>query len=145
MTPPESAFGFVFNRSRVRVAEGEQTYLGRPWRDHAATIFLRSELGAGIRPAGWHNWDRPWSESTSRYFEYHNTGAGADRAARVPWSRELAAAEADRITPAAVFGGGGGVGGWDPTRVQPVRFDPPKVEGPGIVPPPTAAAKEPVP
>ena len=120
-TPPESAFGFVFHRSRVRVAEGAQTYLGRPWRDHAATIFLRSELGAGIRPAGWHNWDRPWSESTSRYFEYRNTGAGADRAARVPWSRELTTAEADRITPAAVLGG------WDPARIEPVRFDPPKV------------------
>ena len=113
-TPPESAFGFVFNRSRVRVAEGEQTYLGRPWRDHAATIFMRSELGAGIRPAGWHNWDRPWSESTSRYFEYRNTGAGADRAARVPWSRELTTAEADRITPVAVFGGG--------IRLGPSRF-----------------------
>jgi pectinesterase len=125
-TPPEAAYGFVFNRSRVRVAQGEQAYLGRPWRDHAATIFMRSELGAGIRPAGWHNWDRPWSESTSRYFEYHNTGAGAGRAARVPWSRELTAAEADRITPVAVFGG------WDPTRAEPVRFDPPKVEGPGI-------------
>jgi pectin methylesterase-like acyl-CoA thioesterase/lysophospholipase L1-like esterase len=124
-TPPESAFGFVFHRSRVRVAEGEQAYLGRPWRDHAATIFMNSELGAGIRPAGWHNWDRPWSESTSRFSEYHNTGAGADRAARVPWSRELTTEEADRITPAAVFEGGGG---WDPTRTEPVRFDPPKVE-----------------
>ncbi len=124
-TPPESAFGFVFHRSRVQVAAGEQAYLGRPWRDHAATLFLQSELGAGVHPAGWHNWDRPWSESTSRFFEYRNTGAGAGRAARVPWSRQLTAAEADRITPAAVFGG------WDPTQVQPVRFDPPKVEGPG--------------
>ena len=49
-TPPEAAFGFVFNRCRVHVAEGEQSYLGRPWRDHAATLFMRSELGAGIRP-----------------------------------------------------------------------------------------------
>jgi pectinesterase len=114
-TPPESAFGFVFNRSRVRVAEGEQTYLGRPWRDHAATIFMRSELGAGIRPAGWHNWDRPWSESTSRFAEYRNTGAGADRSSRVPWSRELTDAEADRITPVTVLGG------WDPTRAEPAR------------------------
>jgi pectinesterase len=126
-TPPDAEFGFVFSRSRVRVAEGEQAFLGRPWRDHAATIFLRSELGAGIRPAGWHNWDRSSSESTSRYFEYHNTGAGADRAARVAWSRELTAAEAGRITPAAVFGG------WDPTQAEPVRFEPPKPErGPSL-------------
>jgi Pectinesterase/Beta xylosidase C-terminal Concanavalin A-like domain len=85
-TPPESAFGFVFNRCRVHVAEGKETYLGRPWRDHAATLFLRSELGAGIRPEGWHNWDKPWREATSRFLEYLNTGPGADRSARVPWS-----------------------------------------------------------
>ena len=121
-TPPEAAFGFVFNRSRVHVAKGEQSYLGRPWRDHAATLFMRSELGAGIRREGWHNWDKPWSESTSRFAEYRNTGAGADRSARVPWSRELTATEADAITPAMVLGG------WDPTRAEPVRFDPPRVE-----------------
>ena len=42
-TPPESAFGFVFNRSRVRVAEGEQTYLGRPWCSRESR---GSEVGA---------------------------------------------------------------------------------------------------
>ncbi|HEX4951833.1 MAG TPA: pectinesterase family protein [Thermoanaerobaculia bacterium] len=120
-TPPEAAFGFVFHRCRVTVAAGEQSYLGRPWRDHAATFFLKSELGAGIRPEGWHNWDRPWSEATSRFVEAGNTGAGADRSARVPWSKELTAAEADAITPVVVLGG------WDPTRAEPVRFEPPKV------------------
>ncbi len=128
-TPPESEFGFVFHRCRVRVAEGEQTYLGRPWRDHAAALFLRSELGAGIRREGWHNWDRPWSESTSRFAEYRNTDAGADRSGRVLWSRELTAEEADRITPAAVFGGSGG---WDPTRAAPVPFDPPPTRVPTL-------------
>ncbi len=123
-TPPEASYGFVFHRCRVDVAQGERSYLGRPWRDHAAAIFLRSELGAGVRREGWHNWDRPWSESTSRFAEHRNTGPGADRSGRVPWSRELPAAEADRITPVMVLGG------WDPTLAEPVRFDPPKVEGP---------------
>jgi pectinesterase len=126
-TPPEAAFGFVFDRCRVRVAAGERSYLGRPWRDHAATLFMRSELGAGIRPEGWSNWDKPWRESTSRFLEYRNTGAGADRSARVSWSRELTSTEADGITPVKVLGG------WDPTRAEPVRFDPPKVERPGTV------------
>lgn len=121
-TPPEAPFGFVFHRCRVRVAAGERAYLGRPWRDHAATLFLHSQLDAGIHPAGWHNWDRPSSESTSRYAEFGNTGDGADRTARVPWSAELSAAEAARIVPVAVLGG------WDPERLAPVRFDPPKVE-----------------
>ncbi|MDY7094844.1 MAG: pectinesterase family protein [Acidobacteriota bacterium] len=120
-TPPESAYGFVFHRCRVRVAEGELTYLGRPWRDHAATLFLRSELGAGIHPEGWHNWDKPWREATSRYLEYGNTGPGADRSRRVPWARELTPKEARWITPATVFGD------WDPSQTQPVPFDPPTV------------------
>ncbi len=118
-TPAEAAYGFVFNRCRVHVAKGEQGYLGRPWRDHAATLFMRSELDAGIRREGWHNWDKPWSESTSRFAEYRNSGAGADRSARVPWSRELTTAEAEGIAPVTVFAG------WDPTRAEPVRFDPP--------------------
>ena len=108
-TPPEAAFGFVFNACRVSVAEGEQTILGRPWRDHAATLFMNSELGAGIRPEGWHNWDKPWRETTSRYLEYGNTGPGAERSGRVSWARELTSAEAKLITPVAALGG------WDPT------------------------------
>jgi len=120
-TPPEAAFGFVFNRCRVRVAEGERTYLGRPWRDHAATLFMRSQLGAGIRPEGWHDWDKPWRQDTSRYAEYRNTGPGADRSRRVGWARELTPNEAGLITPAAVLRG---CDGWDPTRAEAVPFDP---------------------
>ena len=126
-TPPEAAFGFVFDRCRVHVAEGERSYLGRPWRDHAATLFMRSELGAGIRPEGWHNWDKPWSQSTTRFSEYQNTGVGADRSERVPWSTELTTAEGHKITAVRVLGG------WDPTRAEPVRFDPPSVERSGTV------------
>lgn len=124
-TPPEAAFGFVFNGCRVRVAEGETAFLGRPWRDHAATLFMRCDLGAGIRPEGWHSWDKPWREATARSLEYRNTGPGADRSARVAWARELTPNEAGLITPAAVLRGGDG---WDPTRTGPVPFDPPKVE-----------------
>lgn len=123
-TPPESAYGFIFNRCRVEVAEGERTYLGRPWRDHAATLLMRSELGEGIRLEGWHNWDKPWREATSRYLEYRNTGPGADRSRRVAWSRELTPNEADLITPASTLGG---CDGWDPTSAEPLPFDPPPV------------------
>lgn len=108
-TPPEAPFGFVFHRSRVQVAEGHQAYLGRPWRDHAATLFLRSELGKGIRPEGWNDWDKSWARSSIRFREYRNTGPGGDRSRRVAWSRELTAAEGGGITPVTVLGG------WDPT------------------------------
>jgi pectinesterase len=122
-TPPESAFGFVFNRCRISVAQGEQTYLGRPWRDHAATLLMRCELGTGIRPEGWHSWDKPWRERTSRYLEYRNTGPGAERSGRVPWARELTPNEAGLVTPAAVLRG---CDGWDPTLLKPVGFTPPE-------------------
>lgn len=124
-TPPEAAFGFVFNACRVSVAEGEHSLLGRPWRDHAATLFMRCELGAGIRAEGWHNWDKPWTEATSRFLEYRNSGPGAKRSGRVSWARELTPNEANLITPARVLRG---CDGWNPTLAGPVRFDPPTVE-----------------
>ncbi len=124
-TPPEAAFGFVFHACRVRVAEGEESYLGRPWRDHAATLFMRCELGPGIRPEGWHDWDKPWREATSRFLEYRNTGPGAERSRRVSWARELTPNEAELITPATVLRG---CDGWDPTLAEPVPFALPTVE-----------------
>jgi len=57
-------------------------------------------------------------------FAYRNTGPGADRSGRVPWSRELTPNEAGLITPAAVLRG---CDGWDPTTSEPVVFDPPEV------------------
>lgn len=120
-TPPEAAFGFIFNACRVEVAAGQTTYLGRPWRDHAAALFMASELGRGIRPEGWHDWDLPWRRETSRFSEFGNRGPGAERSRRVGWSRELTAAAAGKITPAAVFDG---CDGWDPTRTETVPFAP---------------------
>jgi len=111
-TPPESAFGFVFNRSRVRVAEGEQTYLGRPWRDFAQVTFLNTEMSEVVRPEGWHNWDRPEREKTARYQEFGTTGPGASRS-RVPWARTLTPADARAMSARSVLRGSDE---WDPLR-----------------------------
>jgi hypothetical protein len=86
---------------------------------------MRCELGAGVRPEGWHNWDKPWREATSRYLEYRNTGLGADRSGRVSWARELTPNEADLITPATALRGSDG---WDPTLAEPVPFALPGAE-----------------
>jgi beta-xylosidase/pectin methylesterase-like acyl-CoA thioesterase/lysophospholipase L1-like esterase len=132
-TPAEARFGFVFHRSRVHVAEGQRVFLGRPWRDHAATLFLESELPAGVHPEGWNDWEKPWSHGTARFGEFANTGPGAHRTARVAWSRELTADEGAAVTPAAVLGG------WDPSNAAAIPFAPPpssavgsKVSSPGI-------------
>ena len=103
-TPPGEPFGFVFLDCVLTAAPGvERVYLGRPWRDHARTVFVRTEMGPHVRPEGWHNWDRPEAEATAFYAEYGSTGAGAGRRRRVAWAHTLDAAEAARYTPAVIF------------------------------------------
>jgi pectinesterase len=112
-TPDFAPFGFVFRHCRITAAPDVEMYLGRPWRDHAAVTFLNCELPAAIRGAGWHNWDQPRRELTSRFAEHGNTGPGADTQSRVPWSRQLTDEEAAEITPQTVLSG---ADSWQPTR-----------------------------
>jgi pectinesterase len=111
-TPTEQPFGFVFSHCRITGETADvKTYLGRPWRDFAGVVFLNTEMSAVVRPAGWHNWDKPAREKTARYAEYRSAGPGAQRGARVPWSRQLSATEAGRITARQVLRG---TDGWNP-------------------------------
>ena len=102
-TPQDVPYGYVFNNCRITCAEGvTKVYLGRPWRDYGYTLFMNCELPKQIIPAGWHHWQKE-REKTARYLEYNNSGAGADTAGRVAWSRQLTKKEAQRITPEVVF------------------------------------------
>jgi beta-xylosidase len=106
-TPEGVRYGFVFQGSRLTAEPGvKRVYLGRPWRDHARTVFLNSWMGPHIRPEGWHNWSRPVTERTAFYAEFGNTGPGAARDGRVPWSKELTAAQAADYTREKVLCGG---------------------------------------
>ncbi|MCS7033644.1 MAG: pectinesterase family protein [Phycisphaerae bacterium] len=112
-TEPGDPFGYVFHECTVTAAPGvKRTFLGRPWRPHASVTFLRCHLPAQIAPEGWDNWRNPENEKTARFAEFESRGPGANPAARVPWSRQLNAEEAARITLATVLGG---KDGWDPT------------------------------
>lgn len=104
-TPPGAAHGLVFADGRITGAEGVKTYLGRPWREFAQTVFLRTWMSDAIRPEGWHNWNKPRAEQTARYAEFASAGPGADPAARVPWSRQLSAKEAAALSVITVLGG----------------------------------------
>lgn len=104
-TPETSPHGFVFADGRITAAEGVKTYLGRPWRPFAKVVFLRTEMAAGTRPEGWHNWGKPDAERTAFYAESASTGPGANPAARVAWSHQLTPAEAAAYTIPAVLGG----------------------------------------
>lgn len=102
-TPQDQSYGYIFSHCRLTAEEGvSKVYLGRPWRDYGYTLFIYSELGAHIRPEGWHHWQKN-REQTARYIEYGNTGAGADSKQRVAWSRQLTKKEAASITLENVF------------------------------------------
>lgn len=111
-TPQGSAHGYVFSHCKVTGAEGAKTYLGRPWRNFAKTVFLHTEMSANVRPEGWHNWNKPDAEKTTFYGEFASTGPGGAPTARVAWAHQLTSDEAASYTPAAVLGG---ADAWDPT------------------------------
>ena len=104
-TPQGRPFGLVFDDCTFTAAPGvDRVHLGRPWRDHARVAVLDSTLGAHILPAGWHDWDKPARQGSSFFAEAGNRGAGADTAARVPWSHRLAPAQAATYTRDAILG-----------------------------------------
>ncbi len=113
-TPYDQSFGFVFSNCRITgETPAVKTYLGRPWRAHSSVIFLSTEMSGVVRAEGWHNWNLPEREKTSRYTEFESRGAGANPSARVQWSRQLKRAEAKTITPEKVLRG---ADGWKPNR-----------------------------
>jgi pectinesterase len=110
-TPKDQPYGYVFADCRITGADGVQTFLGRPWRAYAQTVFVRTEMSAAVRAAGWNNWNKPDAEKTTFYAEFGSTGPGANDAARVKWAKPLTAAEAAALTPHKVLAG---ADGWDP-------------------------------
>lgn len=111
-TPKDQQWGYVFKNCKITSKNIEdKTYLGRPWRDYAAVMFIDTWMDEGIRPEGWHNWSKPEREKTSRYYEYGSSGPGAKPQERVPWAHTLTAQEAAEVTIQAVLGGDDN---WDP-------------------------------
>ncbi len=112
-TPVDQPYGFVFSHCTITGDKpGVETYLGRPWRIYASTIFLNCEMSDVVRPVGWFDWKKPEAHQTARYAEYNNTGAGANPTARPDWTKQLSKSEASKITVRKVLGG---TDNWDPT------------------------------
>ncbi|MGH7977755.1 MAG: pectinesterase family protein [Limisphaerales bacterium] len=105
-TPADQPYGFVFSHCRISGSAGAKTFLGRPWRIHASVTWLNCDMSAVVRPEGWFDWKKPQSHATVRYGEFNSTGPGANASARVPWSKQLTAAEVKTITVEKVFGNG---------------------------------------
>ncbi|AKQ45076.1 pectin esterase [Rufibacter radiotolerans] len=113
-TPQGQPYGFVFLNCKLTASpEATKVYLGRPWRPYAQTVFLNTEMGAFIRPEGWHNWKKPEAEKTTFYAEYKSKGPGAAPDKREKWSRQLSRKEAKRFKPEIVLAG---QDKWNPTK-----------------------------
>ena len=89
-TAEKNPYGLVFLNCKLTTnSTNSSYYLGRPWRNYAKTVFIKCEMGAHIKPEGWHNWSKPDAEATTFYAEYLSTGSGANAASRVSWSHAL--------------------------------------------------------
>lgn len=91
-------YGYVFRYCTISGASGVSTTLGRPWRPYSAVSFLNCSMTSCIKAAGWDNWGDVANESTARYLEYKNTGAGATTSGRVTWAKQLTDAQAANYT-----------------------------------------------
>lgn len=90
--------GLIFDDCRLTASEGvTRCYLGRPWREYAQTVYIGCEMGAHIRPEGWHDWGKPRAHKTAYYAEYGSTGPGAASAKRVKWAHRLSDKEVREV------------------------------------------------
>jgi pectinesterase len=108
-TSPEQTTGYVILNSKVTsgiehiagadatVASKEVTSLGRPWRPYSRVVYINTELPADVTPQGWNAWGKTPGTPLAFYAEFNSTGPGANQSARVPWSHQLGAAEAERF------------------------------------------------
>ncbi|XP_031269633.1 pectinesterase 2 [Pistacia vera] len=92
-TDPNQNTGIIIQNSVVTpasdlkpVESSVKTYLGRPWKEYSRTVFMTTNLGSLINPAGWMEWDGNFALSTLYYAEYRNTGSGSSTANRVKWA-----------------------------------------------------------
>ena len=110
-TPVDSPYGYVFSNCKITGEPGVKSFLGRPWRIYASTIYLNCEMSDVVRPVGWNDWNKPEAHTTARYAEFNGSGAGASPTNRPAWTKQLAKSEAQKITVESVLGG---ADGWNP-------------------------------
>ena len=108
---PEEDSGFLFKHCTLTSSPGiGNVWLGRPWRPLATVIFLNTEMGEHIMPAGWREWHPGETHSieTVYYAEYNSTGPGAHKGERDPHTKLLTAAEANQFETKTFLDG------WEP-------------------------------
>ena len=106
---------FVLNRCKLLADQGVTgtVYLGRPWRPYAAVVYLDTEMGSHIDPAGWREWHPGETHSldTAFFAEYGSAGPGGETGGRDPHTHFLTAEQAKQYDPAVFLRG---ADNWDP-------------------------------
>lgn len=101
---PTQDSGFVIANSKLTADPGltGMVYLGRPWRPYATVIYLNTEMGDQINPAGWREWHPGETHSldTAFFAEYNSSGPGAQPGEREPHAHTLTAQQAEQYAPA---------------------------------------------
>ena len=114
---PSEDSGFVLNRCKLTADPGvtKPVFLGRPWRPYATVVYLDTEMGEQIDPAGWREWHPGETHSieTAFYAEYGSTGPGAHPAEREPHTHFLTPEQAHSYEPSVFLRGSDN---WDPTQ-----------------------------
>jgi pectinesterase len=99
-------YGFVFFNCKLTAnAAAQKVYLGRPWRPYAKTVFINTEMGSHILPAGWSVWNKNENHKTTFYAEYGSKGPGFVKESRIEWAKQLTKKEAKQYTLQNIFKG----------------------------------------
>ncbi|XP_057492812.1 probable pectinesterase/pectinesterase inhibitor 51 [Actinidia eriantha] len=101
-TDPAQSTGLVFQNCLINGTDDymalyfknpkvHKNFLGRPWKEYSRTIFIGCNLEALVTPDGWLPWSGDFALKTLYYGEFKNSGLGANRTGRVPWSSQIPA------------------------------------------------------
>lgn len=108
-TTPNQKFGYVlFDCKLIADTAAKRVFLGRPWRPHAKTVYIRTDMGSHIVAEGWNPWKNANNidnTKTAYYAEYKSMGPGGDTKGRVAWSHQLTDKEAKEYTLENIFAG----------------------------------------
>jgi polygalacturonase len=114
---PNEDSGFVLNLCRLTAGPDvtKSVYLGRPWRPNATVVYLNTEMGSYIDPAGWREWHPGETHSldTAFYAEYNSSGPGARPSLRDPHTHFLTPEQAKQYAPSVFLRG---ADNWDPLQ-----------------------------
>jgi polygalacturonase len=115
---PGEDSGYVFDHCRLTQDPGIKgdVFLGRPWRAYSTVIFMHTEMGDKIDPAGWSEWHAGQTRKldTAYYAEFDSTGPGAHHAERDRHTHFLTPEEAEQYEPAIFLRG---TDNWNPLEL----------------------------